>query len=247
MPRADRCIWRREPASFRREHDYTNNSDELDGERVMRTAMSLRTRRNAIAAVAMIAMALLGLAMPAYARADGGRLSDRGAQGDRQQNTTLVLKVPTCPRCTIDLTRAITGHQKVWRSKNHHVRDGKVSFVLPTARTEGLSFEISAPWDNACDCNTNIVTRYHGIKPGERLTDAVARHKHHAEGCWAGTQASTFTMTVHVARFKGLQLNGQPGHVMRAYFNAQVDSIGPMTRAFRGTLGNQEAFFCTLS
>ena len=209
----------------------------------MRSAMPLRTRRRTIAAVAVIALALVGLAIPAFGRTAGGGLSDRG----QQQKTTLVLKVPSCPKCTIDLTRAITGHQKVWRSKNHHVRDGKVTFVLPTARTKGLSLEIYAPWDNACDCNTNIVTRYRGVDPGERLTDTVARHKRRAEGCWAGTTASRFTMTVHVARFKAPQPDGQPGHVMRAYVNPQVASIAPMTRTFKGTLGNQDAFYCALS
>jgi hypothetical protein len=126
------------------------------------------------------------------------------------------------------------------------VRDGRATFVLPAARTKGLSFEIYAPWDNACDCNTNIVTRYRGINRGERLPDTVARHKRKAEGCWAGTNASRFTMTVHVARFKARQLDGQPGHVMRAYLNPQVASIAPMTRTFKGTLGNQDAFYCTL-
>jgi hypothetical protein len=214
---------------------------DLDGEQAMKNAMPLGTRRNTIAAVAMITLALVGLAIPAVARTAGGGPSDRG-----QQQTTLVLQVPSCPKCTIDLTRAISGHQKVWRSKNHHVRNSRVTFVLPTARTKGLSFEISAPWDNACDCNTNIVTRYRAINPGDRLPDTVARHKLKAEGCWAGTTARTFTMTVHVARFKATQINGQPGHVMRAYLNPQVASIAPMTRAFQGTLGNQDAFYCTL-
>jgi hypothetical protein len=209
----------------------------------MRRAMPLPTRRRTIAAVATAALALVGLAMPAFARAAGDGLGHRG----QQQQTTLVLKVPTCPRCTIDLTRAISGHQTVWRSKNHHVRDGRVTFVLPTARTKGLSFEIYAPWDNACDCNTNIVTRYRGVAPGQRLSDTVARHKLKAEGCWAGTNASKVTMTVHVARFRARQLNGDPGHVMRAYLDPQVASIAPMTRAFKGTLGNQDAFYCTLS
>jgi hypothetical protein len=196
-----------------------------------------------MATMAMIALALVGLALPASARTAGDGLGARG----QQQQTTLVLKVPSCPRCTIDLAHAISGHQKVWRSKNHHVRDGKVTFVLPTARTKGLSFEIFAPWDNACECNTNIVTRYRGIDRGNRVTDMVARHKRKAEGCWAGTAASTFTMTVHVARFKAPQPDGQPGHGMRAYMNPQVASIAPMTRAFRGMLGNQDAFYCTVS
>lgn len=215
----------------------------MDGEQVMRSAIRLPARQLAIAAVAMIALALVGLAMPAVARAAGDGPRDRGQQ---QQKTTVVLKVPTCPRCTIDLTRAISGHQKVWRSRNHHVRDGRVTFVLPTARTQGLSFEIYAPWDNACDCNTNIVTRYRGIDPGQRLRDTVARDKRKAEGCWAGTTASRVTMTVHVARFRARQLNGQPGHVMRAYLDPQVASLAPMTPAFKGTLGNQDAFYCTL-
>jgi len=208
----------------------------------MRSARPLRSRRTTIAAVAMIAAALVGLAIPAFGR-DAGGLSDRGHQ---QQKTTLVLEIPTCAKCTINLARAISGHQHVWRSKIHHVRDGRVTFVLPTWRTKGLSFEINAPWDNACDCNTNIVTRYRGIKPGERLRDTRARHKRKAEGCWAGTDASTFTMTVHVARFPARQPDGQPGHVMRAYLNPQVASIGPMTQTFKGTLGNQDAFYCTL-
>jgi len=33
---------------------------------------------------------------------------------------------------------------------------------------------------------------------------------------------------------------------MRAYLNPQVASIGPMTQTFKGTLGNQDAFYCTL-
>jgi hypothetical protein len=206
--------------------------------------MPIRARRNSIVAVAMVLLALAGLATPAFARTAG---DDAAARGQLQQRTTLVLKVPSCPKCTIDLTHAISGHQKVWRSKNHHVRDGRVTFVLPTARTKGLSFEIYAPWENACDCNTNIVTRYRGIRPGERLPDTSARHQHKAEGCWAGTTASTFTMTVHVARFKGLQPDGQPGHAMRAYLNPQAAAIGPMTRTFQGALGNQDAFYCTLA
>ncbi len=91
-----------------------------------------------LAALAVVAAA----AAPAAATAptNGGSAVPTAAV-QRVQKTTITLNVATCGHCPVRLTQARAG-QQTWQSATKRVRNGSVSFVVPTRRTHGMTVSV---------------------------------------------------------------------------------------------------------
>ena len=72
------------------------------------------------------------------------------------------------------------------------VRNGIVTLRIPVVRTRGLHFAVGCPGDvcNSSNAEPVVVIRYRGIAVGSTVTDAVARTRTQASGCWVGTRAA---------------------------------------------------------
>jgi hypothetical protein len=132
-----------------------------------------------------------------------------------------------------------------WMSRTHHVRAGRAVFSVGTRRTRGMTFVLNPRWANVTNAVTNVVTRYAQTKPGQLISNDVARHKKRATACWAGTTRARIVMKVRVVKFSARALGGGPGHAIRAWFKPMRSSLPPMSHTWRGTLGNQDAYYCS--
>jgi hypothetical protein len=202
-----------------------------------------RVRRLAAVAVTLVAAALATTQGQAHAASDGG--SNGGA--DRARATTsLRIHITGCNRCTLRLQHAVNGQLKVWTSKPQRIgADEVATYRMLTSRTHGLSFVLRAPWAGNTGAVPNIVTRYRGQKVDNGVTVAEARQGTHAEGCWAGTSVDSVRLSFHVARVRAKTLDGQPTQIPLAYATHAMSSWRPMVKTYKGTIANQDAFWCT--
>jgi hypothetical protein len=159
--------------------------------------------------------------------------------------TRIVLRVNSCRHCPVYLQQAIQGRGRVWQSSTHRVRGGMVRFRVPTWRTHGLSFNFSPRWQTAAEMITNVVTRYAHTRVGQRIANRVARAKKRATACWMGTSKARVVLSVRAVKFPAPNwMTGKRGHGLRVWFNPMRSSTPPMSRTWRGTLGNQQAYYC---
>jgi len=192
-----------------------------------------------------IVLTLAAAALAPTAQTDAHAATARGDARANVPHTRLHVHVTGCDRCSITLQQAVEGHLTVWTSKPHRVgSDHVTTFTLRTARTHGLSFVIRAPWEGNTGAVTNMVTRYRSQDVGDGVTIREARHGRRAEGCWAGTGQDSARLDFHVARVAARTLDGKPTQIPLAYATHSLRSWRPMVRTFKGTLGNQDAFWC---
>jgi hypothetical protein len=207
-----------------------------------------RVRRLAAVAVTLAAATLATTAQgEAHAASDGGSNGGVDNRAARAVATTgLHIHVTGCDRCTLTLQHAVTGHLKVWTSTPQRIgADEVATYRILTSRTHGLSFVLRAPWAGTTGAVPNLVTRYRGQKVDNRITLAEARQGTHAEGCWAGTPVDSVRLGFHVARVSARTLDGQPTQIPLAYATHAMSSWKPMVKTYKGTIANQDAFYCT--
>ena len=205
----------------------------------------MRTIIRGLVAIAVTAAALsLSLTAPVQGSADGTSATpaESVVTGARPM-TKIVLRVRTCRRCPVQLRQALDDGT-YWSSRTHRVRRGHVRFRVPTSRTRGMSFEITPHWATAGNWVPNVVTRYSGTDFGESVSNAQARHKKRATACWTGTDARRVRLVVRAVKFRARTMDGDPGHGLRAWFSPMGRRMSPMNRTWRGSLGNQDAYFC---
>jgi hypothetical protein len=196
-----------------------------------------------VAVVTTVVAATLASTAQGDARASTGAPASRAATPAR---TTLRLDVAGCPRCHVQLQHAVTGEPQVWSSSPQRVGGDHVAvFHVRTARTHGLSVTIWAPWEGDIDAVLNVVTRYAGHAVGSHVTGTDARTSRLAEGCWAGTSARHATLRFRVVRLPSRTVTGAPTHVPLTFATHTLASRKPMVRAHHGTIGNQDAFYCS--
>ena len=83
--------------------------------------------------------------------------------GRAAPNTVLTVNVRSCEGCEITLVSYLDGDMGAgWASDPHTVRNGKAAFVVPTAKTEGLSVMVRTPWEGQTGYVTMVVFRYKG-------------------------------------------------------------------------------------
>jgi hypothetical protein len=140
----------------------------------------------------------------------------------------------------------VEGTPHVWTSTPHVIgADHVATFRVRTGRTHGMSFVLRAPWQGNTGAVPNLVTRYAGHRVDAAVARTAARHARRAEGCWAGTSMQSLTLDFHVSRVPARTLTGDPTYVPLAYATHTMSSWQPMVRTYKGTIANQDAFYCT--
>jgi hypothetical protein len=158
--------------------------------------------------------------------------------------TDLTLAVRGCNGCRLQLVQAVQGRPRVWHSKQRTVRDGSVSWTIRTMRTHDLSITVLAPWDGGVGAEPTVAFRYNGTRPGDPVTNALARTKRRASGCWAGTARAAITLPITVAHAHATNPPGDPVRTPRAFTSVTQRWEKPMYRAWHGITGTQDAVYC---
>jgi hypothetical protein len=160
------------------------------------------------------------------------------AAPDRGLRTTLTFAVDDCEGCEVQL------HQgRDWSSQERTVRNGKVSFTMPSKRTWGMSTTVRAPWEGHTGYLTTVAFRYGGKQVGDPVTPAEARAADAASACWAGTRSRRVTVPLVVER---VRVDGVRGRVAGsiAYTPTTEDWTSPLRSAYDGVLGSQDLDEC---
>ncbi len=160
--------------------------------------------------------------------------------------TRLTLEMPGCDGCTVGVASYLdtgTDVPDVWSAKPRKVKDGSVTFAVPTDRTAGLSVTLRAPWEGATGYVTNVALRYKGQQPGDKVGFTAARGSTRASGCWAGTSGDAATIKVVVRK---VQVDGNGGKVTGTLAFAKVtqDWLRPLVPAWNGVVGTQDVMPC---
>jgi hypothetical protein len=196
--------------------------------------------------VAAVLLTLTGAVLATTAQNDARAAAPRGEPRATVPHTTLHVHVTGCDRCSVTLQHAVSGAPHVWTSTAQRIgSDHVATFRVRSGRTHGMSFVLRAPWQGDTGAVPDIVTRYRGMEIGDRVTLAEARAGRYAEGCWAGTNVDSVRLDFAVTRLRARTLTGDPTHIPLVYATHSMSSWKPMVRTFRGTIANQDAFYCT--
>lgn len=140
-----------------------------------------------------------------------------------------------------------SGDRSVWHSRVRKVRNGQVSFTVPTPRTRGLSLWVTPTWQLTEPIGTGYVTmaafRYARTVPGQQVSRETALSRKHGSMCFAGTDRSELTMRLNVEKVR-VQGNGGITDGAIAWFPTTRRAMLPMQRAHQGILGAQDVVFC---
>jgi hypothetical protein len=204
------------------------------------------TQVRRVRGIVAVAATLLAATLATSAGGDAHAADTRAGAAGTAPTTTLRLHFSGCDHCSVQLQRAVNGQPHVWTSRQQRIgSDHRAVFHLRTARTRGLSFVLRAPWAGNTGAVSNIVTRYAGHAVDSAVGRDAARHGQKAEGCWAGTTLDSVRLGFHVARVSAKTLDGQPTQIPLAYATHTMSSWKPVVKTFKGTIGNQDAFYCT--
>ncbi len=176
---------------------------------------------------------------PSYAATSRSTATDAAAI----TTTRLTLRLPTCEMCLVGVASYILGSADSWSARPKRVKDGVVTFRVPTDRTDGLSITVRAPWEGATGYVTNVALRYKGHHRGERVGFKAARAASRASACWAGTDASAFTIKVKVRK---VTVQGYGGKVAGTIAWAAVTQAWqrPVVATWHGVVGTQDVMPC---
>ena len=119
--------------------------------------------RTVMTAVSMLAVGLVAAASASSAQAHPATA--------KAANTTVTIKVANCEGCQVYVSSVMAAdYEDVWEGPGKSVRNGEVSFKVPTDRTAGMSIAIDTPWDGAVPYQTLVALRYKGFKPGDQVS-----------------------------------------------------------------------------
>jgi hypothetical protein len=163
--------------------------------------------------------------------------------------TRLVVTVTGCPAgCRIHAGQDGTATKPLdnpWDTSGLVV-NGRVTLTIPVARTVGMHFSVSCPGDycNASNAAPVVVLRYRGLAVGATVSDAVARTRPQASGCWVGTTSADSAIALTVTAFPDT-IYERKAHSIRVWASPQLDVV-PATweTTYRGGLGTQEGWPC---
>ncbi len=202
-----------------------------------------RVRR--VRGIAAVLATLVAATLATTAQGDA-HAATGGSGAAKPAMTALHLHFTGCDSCSVQLQQAINGKLHVWTSKSQRIgSDHTAVFHLRTSRTKGLSFVLRAPWEGNTGAVSNIVTQYAGHDVDSAVGRDTARHARKAQGCWAGTTLDQVRLDFHVGRVDGKTLDGHPTQIPLAYATHTMSSWKPTVKTYRGTTGNQDAFWCT--
>jgi type 1 fimbria pilin len=165
------------------------------------------------------------------------------------EQTTITVRVSGCEGCTIQPGQWRDASGEPWNGKKGVVRGGTVTLTVPTARTAGMAFTITAPWAVDQNAAQNVVVQYSGVQPGKTPTRAQIRKAKQATACWAGTTMNRARLAIRVQR---IQIEAFPpgsgrGPYPLAYMLRSPQSPGGFSDvAIPGVIGNQQGgWLCT--
>jgi hypothetical protein len=203
-----------------------------------------RVRRARGIAALLTTMAAVALATTAQGDAHANTTTDTGRSAPAK--VSIRLHIAGCDHCQVQLQHAITRGPKVWTSKQKTVgADHVVRYRVRRSLTHGMSFVLRAPWEGNTGAVPNMVTRYAGHAVDTFVSRHAARHADRAEGCWAGASTDAVRLSFRVARVPARTLDGHRTHVPLAYATHSMSSWKPAVSTFKGTIGNQDAFYCS--
>lgn len=199
------------------------------------------TRTAARAAVLALTGALAATLTTTAAPATAGPPADRGVE--KAAVTKVVLRVAGCDDCSFAAHSYRSGGT-VWSSPGRRVRDGRVVLRVPTRLTEGMSISLTAPWERRTGAVSNVVFRYAGQEPGDRVTRREARTARRGSACFPGIDASRIKLGVKVQRahFPG---TGGRATGAAAYTVVSQPTVGNRERVYDGFLGSQDVVPCS--
>ena len=198
------------------------------------------TRAAALASAALLAGSLASApaqAQPAQAQ------PDRSAAA----RTTLTFAVDDCEGCEVQLLNARSTLDAdvvhVWQSRTKQVRDGEVTFRIPTRRTWGMSATVVAPWEGFTGYRTTVAWRYNGEDVGDTVTLEEAVTKKKASACWEGVRSREVVVPLVVEK---VRVRGQKKEVdgSIAFVPTTTSWLPPMREVHEGVLGSQDVNIC---
>jgi hypothetical protein len=159
--------------------------------------------------------------------------------------TTITFTVTGCEGCQITPVWAIQGQDPVTFATTTVV-DGSAFAAVPTSLTQGMSFNITAPWKVRIDAEPVIVTQYQGVAPGTTVTKAMAKKAPKATGCWAGTTDKAVALTVVVRRvtMPSFPDESKKARVPLAWIQPTAETTGGFAVTQKGVIAQQEAWYC---
>lgn len=205
-----------------------------------RTTVLART--TALAGAALLAASLSSAPSHAQAADEGGADRPRAAA-----RTTLTFTVDDCEGCEVQLVNARSTLDAdvvhVWESQTKQVRDGRVSFRIPTRRTWGMSATVVAPWEGHTGYVTTVAWRYNGERVGDPVTRDEAVTKKKASACWEGVRSREVTvpLVVEEVRVRGVRTMVD-GSI--AFVPTTQRWLPPMREVVDGVLGSQDVNIC---
>jgi hypothetical protein len=188
--------------------------------------------------------------------------SPSAANAPTPKTTTLKIVVTGCEGCTIGWQRALASDTSVAPKRprfldgeSKKVSGGQVTFTIPTKSTQGVSFTISAPWEGFTDYVTNIVLGSDSLAGtnaapvGTKMSTAQAKKRQEGSPCWNGTTKAKTVIYVSVAK---IRVKDPKATAPLAWASPTVSTIlpglnggdSPPVSLTRGTIGNQDAFYC---
>ena len=160
--------------------------------------------------------------------------------------TKVVLEVTGCEGCEVHLQQGL--RDSWWFSDARTVRDGRAVFSVPSRRTQGMSIQITGPWEASSPHPSGfravVTLRYRGVAAGETVTGTVARTKRRGSACYPGTKADR--LVLHIEAHRAV-IDGEGGRAVttRAWASPQTVTM-PHTqeRLHRGINGEQDVLAC---
>lgn len=167
-----------------------------------------------------------------------------GTSAAATANTTITMAVSGCEGCTITPVQAITGSSNVYTGTPAKVTGGQAVFVVPTSKTVGMSFNLEATWQVNINAMPVIVTQYQGVPPGQTVTRAQALSAKRATACWAGTASTAVSLQVSVSTVMMPGFPSGKAKVPLAWFVPTAATTGAFSKAYKGTIAQQDAWYC---
>lgn len=193
--------------------------------------------------IAAVLATLTGAALATTAQSDAHAATSERAT---PRTVSVRMHVTGCDHCTVQLQHAVTGATRVWSSGTRTIgSDHVVSFTVRRSLTHGMSFVVHAPWEGNTGAVPTMVTRYAGHAVDSRISRDTARHASRAQGCWAGAYTDSVRLSFKIARVRAKTLTGEPTQMPLAWSRHTMASWKPVMKTYHGTLGNQDAFYCT--
>lgn len=163
--------------------------------------------------------------------------------------TTVTFTVVGCEGCTISSWLPVVTADG-GPSDKAKVRNGVATLQIPTANTQGTSFQIDPVKDPYMDAVTLIVFQYKGAEPGKAVTKAEAMTYRRGSACWAGTSEATAELRVRVRSVWGPAFDpgakNAPTRTLQpiAWVVPTQPSAAPYWPLFKGALQAQDTPVC---